>query len=168
LGVAPRAQAEGTVGLDERGNVVRLRGERFGVEVSGADYVGVLALGAAVRDTLPERGCLFGDAALPLLRAGGVITSVPVTTPWTDAGDLAGLLDANLAWLSTRGVTAFVAESARVSGGVELRRSVVGAGARIAGQGVLERCLVCPGASATAPLCDAIVAPSGRVIRTHV
>jgi mannose-1-phosphate guanylyltransferase len=168
LGVAPRALGEGTVGLDARGHVVRLRGERFGTEASGGDYVGVLALGGALLSTLPERGCLFGDVALPLLRGGGVVRSVPVHSAWTDAGDLAHLLAANWAWLAVRGLGAFVGEGAEVSRTVELRQSVVGAGARVSGDGVLERCVVCPGASALAPLRDAIVAPSGRVIPSHV
>jgi mannose-1-phosphate guanylyltransferase len=168
LGVAPRRLGEGTLGLDEAGHVVRLRGERFGHEVRGGDYVGVLALGAAVRDSLPEHGCLFGDAALPLLRAGGVVTSATVTQPWTDAGDLSSLLRANLAWLVARGLEAFVADGAEVSAAATLRQSLVGAGARVLGQGLLERCVVCPGATAIAPLCDAIVAPSGRVIPAHV
>ena len=168
LGVAPCALGEGTVGLDEAGNIVRLRGERFGLEVRGGDYVGVLSLGGALRDSLPERGCLFGDVALPLLRAGGSVASAPVTRAWTDAGDLSGLLRANLAWLAARGSQAFVADTAEVAAAATLRHSVVGAGARVLGQGLLERCVVCPGATVTAPLCDAIVAPSGRVIPAHV
>jgi mannose-1-phosphate guanylyltransferase len=168
LGVAPRGLGEGTVGLDQAGNVVRLRGERFGDEARGADYIGVLALGAAVRDSLPEHGCLFGDAALPSLRKGGVIRSAVVTQPWTDAGDLGSLLRANLAWLAARGLRAFVADSAQVAAAATVRDSVVGAGARVLGQGLLERCVVCPGATATAPLYDVIVAPSGRVIPAHV
>jgi mannose-1-phosphate guanylyltransferase len=167
FGVAARPHGQGTVGLDRRGHVVRLRGERFGSEVSGGDYVGVLALGGEARAALPERGCLFGDAVLPLLRSGGVVTSARVTAPWTDAGDLGSLLGANRAWLAARGLTAFVADGAEVSGSVELRQSVVGTGARVTGQGVLQRCLVCPGANAIAPLSDAIVAPSGRVISAH-
>ncbi len=167
LGVAPRGMGEGTVGLDEAGHVVRLRGERFGTEVRGGDYVGVLALGAQVRDSLPEHGCLFGDAALPLLRAGGVITSALVTGPWTDAGDARSLAAANWAWLAARGLDGFIADGVELRAGVQLRQSVVGAGARILGQGVLERCVVCPGATVSAPLQDAIVAPSGRVISTH-
>ncbi|MEO8900478.1 MAG: nucleotidyltransferase family protein [Polyangiaceae bacterium] len=167
LGVAKRGVGEGTVGLNEAGHVVRLRGERFGKEVRGGDYVGVLALGAGLRDSLPAHGCLFGDAALPLLRAGGVITSAAVTTPWTDAGDALHLLAANWAWLAARGLDSFVAEGVPRPATVELRQSVVGAGARIVGQGLIERCLVCPGATVSAPLQDAIVAPSGRVIPTH-
>lgn len=167
FGVAPRPRGEGTVGLDDQGNVVRLRGERFGTEVQGGDYVGVLALGAAVRDALPERGCLFADSALPLLRAGGTVRSVPVTRPWTDAGDPPSLLAANLAWLAARGLDSFVADGAQIAPGVEVHGSVVGAGARVWGKGLLDRCLICPGASATAPLRRAIVAPSGRVIDAH-
>jgi len=47
-------------------------------------------------------------------------------------------------------------------------RALIGAGARVQGQGIFERCVVCPGASASAPLRDAIVAPSGRVIPAWV
>jgi len=168
LAVSARACGEGTLGLDAHGQVVRLRGERFGTEVRGADYVGVLSLGAEVRDALPERGCLFGDVALPRLRAGGTLTTVPVLGPWTDAGDPSSLLAANLAWLDARGLDGFVADGAEVTQGVELRHALVGAGARVQGAGRLERCVVCPGATATAPLRDAIVAPSGRVIAVHV
>ena len=168
LGVAPRPLGEGTVGLDIEGNVVRLRGERFGEEVRGGDYVGVLTLGAKMLESLPERGCLFGDAALPLLRAGGRVRSVPVTTPWTDAGDARSLLSANLEWLRTRGIESFEAAGSAVARGVDLREALVGAGARVEGRGRLERCVVCPGATARAPLRDAIVAPSGRVIPVHV
>jgi mannose-1-phosphate guanylyltransferase len=168
LGVAPRALGEGTVGLGEGGRVVRLRGERFGTEISGGDYVGVLTLGGALAAELPERGCLFGDAALPLLRGGGIVNSVPAPGAWTDAGDLEHLLAANWAWLAARGLDAFVAESAHVGQNVELRQSVVGAGVRVSGEGMLERCVVCPGACVEAPLHDAIVAPSGRVIPSYV
>jgi mannose-1-phosphate guanylyltransferase len=164
FGVAPRPLGEGTVGLDAEGHVVRLRGERFGTEVDGGDYVGVLALGAGALAALPERGCLFGDAVLPLLRAGGRVHSVAVTTPWTDAGDLQSLLGANLDWLSARGLASFVGAGAELAPGVELRQAVIGAGARIEGWGLVERCVVCPGARAVAPLSNAIVAPSGRVI----
>ena len=164
LAVAPRADGEGTVGLDEQGQVVRLRGECFGTETRSGDYVGVLALGAGVRDALPEHGCLFGDVALPRLRAGGHVTSVAATRPWTDAGDPRALLAANLAWLSRRELPFFSAESAHIAAAVELRDSVVSAGARVEGHGLLERCVVCPGATAFAPLADAIVAPSGRVV----
>ena len=168
LGVAPRPLGEGTVGLDAQGRVVRLRGERFGTEVSGGDYVGVHALGAGVLAALPERGCLFSDSALPLLRAGKTVGSVLVTAPWTDAGDPASLLRANWAWLRERERGFFQAPGAEVAPGVELRQALVGAGARVHGRGVLERCVVCPGATAVAPLSDAIVAPSGRVIAVHV
>ncbi len=167
LAVAPRAPGEGTLGLDARGQVVRLRGERFGAETRGGDYVGVLALGSAVCDALPARGCLFGDVALPRLRAGGQVTTVVVTEPWTDAGDPRSLLRANLAWLAQRALTSFVAEGAKISAEVGLRDCVVGVGAHVLGSGFLERCVVCPGATAIAPLSDAIVAPSGRVVSAH-
>jgi mannose-1-phosphate guanylyltransferase len=93
---------------------------------------------------------------------------VAVTSPWTDAGDPSSLLAANLAWLSERGLDGFVAEGADVVRTVQVRGSLVGANARVLGEGRLERCVVCPGATATAPLRDAIVTPSGLVIDVHV
>jgi len=168
LGVAPRRLGEGTVGLGAQGQVVRLRGECFGTEVSGGDYVGVLALGPGVLASLPERGCLFSDGALPLLRAGGTVHSVLVTAPWTDAGDPPSLLRANLAWLDARELSFFLGQGAQVAAGVQLQQALIGAGARVQGSGLVERCVVCPGATAVAPLSDAIVAPSGRVIAVHV
>src|SRR5262249_22038123 len=39
--VAPRVVGEGTVGLDGAGRVVRLRGETFGFEKSGGDFLGI-------------------------------------------------------------------------------------------------------------------------------
>ena len=168
FGVAPRPAGEGTVGLDAQGHVVRLRGEQFGTELSGGDYVGVLALGARVLASLPDRGCLFADVALPLLRAGGTVRSVTVSTPWTDAGDPRSLLAANLAWLAARRLGSFQGQGAEIAPEVELRDALIGAGARVHGRGRFERCVVCPGASARAPLSDAIVAPSGRVIAVNV
>jgi len=67
-----------------------------------------------------------------------------------------------------RGVGSFVGAGAELAPEVELRDSVIGAGARVVGSGLVERCLVCPGAQVTAPLRDAIVAPSGRRISVHV
>jgi len=168
LAVAARPLGQGTVGLDELGRVVRLRGERFGVELQGGDYTGVLTLGADVQQALPERGCLIGDALLPRLRAGGTVLSAPVTGAWSDAGDPRSLLAVNLAWLAERALESFVGEGAEVDPAVELRRALVGRGARVRGAGRLERCVVCAGATATAPLEDAIVLPSGRVMRAHV
>ncbi len=167
LAVAPRPAGEGTVGLDAAGGVVRLRGERFGDEARGGDYVGIAAIGARCLATLPEMGCLVGDWALPELRAGRPsVASVDVTGAWTDAGDPASYLAANLAWLA--GQAAGAARKGRgavVAAGVELRQSIVGDGARVDGHGALERCVVWPGAHATAPLSDAIVTTSGRVVR---
>jgi mannose-1-phosphate guanylyltransferase len=167
LCVAERSDARGTVGLDADGYVVRLRGERFGVEVRSADYVGVLAFSAAMLAALPERGCVFGEVALPLLRSGGRVASVPISGGFLDAGDPPGLLQANLDWLERHSLGRYVAPGAEVDSGVAVERSVVCAGARVRGRGALSECLVCEGAEVTAPLSRAIVTPSGRIIPTH-
>jgi mannose-1-phosphate guanylyltransferase len=164
--VAPRPPGTGTVGLGATGGVVRLRGERFGDEVSGGDYVGVAAIGARVLESLPERGCLVGDVALPLLRAGESVATARVAGDWIDIGSLAAYRRANGEWLErTAGAAAsWVSPSATVGAGVRLTASIVGHGASIGGSGDVVRSIVWPGAQATAPLYDAIVTTSGRVV----
>jgi mannose-1-phosphate guanylyltransferase len=161
LAVRPTALGEGTVGLDGT-RVVRLRGERFGTETRSADYIGVSLLGRAALDALPETGCLFQDVALPALRRGDrFLETVETEEPWSDIGTPAAYLELNLAWLRNR--SAFVGQGASVDADVELRGSVVGAGARVTGSGALERVVVWPNASARAPLSDAVVTPRAVV-----
>lgn len=162
--VAPRPRGEGTVGLDGEGNLVRLRDETFGAEVAGADYIGIAALGGDVLAALPAEGCLIGDCALPRLRRGETVRTAPTTHPWADVGSLGAYHAANLAWLvRTAGPGAsWVHPRALISGGVTLEHSLIGDGAKLDGVGVVARCVVWPGARATAPLADVIVTTAGR------
>lgn len=164
--VAPRPAGEGTVGLGRSGEVVRLRGERFGEEMEGGDYAGVAALGAEALAALPARGCLVGDFALPLLRGGGSIHTARVSGGFRDVGSLASYHAACLAWLETvAGASrSWVHPSARVGSGVVLRRSIIASGAVVEGDGTLERCVLWPGAHARAPLADTIVTSAGREV----
>ena len=165
LGVAPREWGEGSVGLAADGGVARLRGRTFGVEDRGGDYIGVAALGADVLEALPDRGCLVGDYLLPRLRRGESVHTVPVERGWSDAGDVETYLDLNLGWLGADDSNgSFVGDGARVSPGIELRRSVVGAGAVVEGDGVLEDSVVWPGAAASAPARRIIVTSGGRIV----
>jgi len=72
-------------------------------------------------------------------------------------------LDANLAWLSAREASSWTAPGVSVPAGVVLRQTVIGSGAHLVGEGVFERCVVWPGATARAPLKSAIVTPSAVV-----
>lgn len=165
LAVAPRERGEGTVGVDSAGRVVRLRGRVFGVEERGGDYIGVAGVGARCLESLPEVGCLVGDWALPELERGTEIRVAFAEGGFSDAGDLASYLALNLEWLARAGLGSWTGEGAEVESRVRLERAVIGARARVNGRGVLERCVVWPGASATAPLRDAIVTSGGRVVR---
>lgn len=165
LAVAPRPAGTGTVGIGEGGRVVRLRGERFGEELEGGDYVGTLGMGGAVLAGLPAAGCLIGDVALPLVRRGGPLLTMPVEGDLVEPGDSPGAyLAGNLGWLARRGGGAFVAAGVRLAPGVELRDSIVGAGAAVEGEGRLERVVAWPGALVRAPLADAIVTTRGLVV----
>lgn len=166
LAVSPRSRGEGTVGVDRDGRVVRLRGRSFGEESGGADYIGVAALGVEAVAAVPEVGCLIGDYALPALSRGETVLAVPSTEPFRDVGSLSSYLDANLEWLresaGPRG--SWVHPDARVDEGVEVTFSVVGAGARVEGSGVLHRSVLWPGVRVRVPLSGAIVSSLGRVV----
>jgi mannose-1-phosphate guanylyltransferase len=164
LAISPRPSGAGTVGIDEQGRVVRLRGERFGFEARGGDYLGVAALGARCLQTLPDRGCLIGDWALPELRRGETVLTVDAAGPWTDCGDLERYLGANLDWLGQRGLDFWRAPDSELGPGVELRQSIVGSGATVTGRGPVERSVIWPGASAVAPLSEVVVTRSGRAV----
>jgi mannose-1-phosphate guanylyltransferase len=166
LAVSPRAAGEGTVGLDAAGAVVRLRGQVFGQEASGGDYIGVCALGPSVVAALPDEGCLFADVALPLLARGGRVWSVPSPAPWSDLGDLGQYVAANFEWLAREhGPSAsWLAPDVQLPPGVSVERCLLGAGARVSGSGALRRVIAWPGATLQAPLADAVVLASGRVV----
>lgn len=159
LAVAPSA-GSGTVGLDEHGRLVRVRGQSFGTEARRGDYVGLFALGARTLEALPLQGDLFADYCLPLLRRGGVVDTVSVASGWREVGSIGGYLDANAHWLShhaNHDERSFVHPSANVAPGVRLIASVVGANARIDGAGTVERSVIWPGAATVAPLLDTVV-----------
>lgn len=175
LAVSPRPLGEGTVGMDEEGNVVRLRGRVFGREAQSGDYVGVMALGPSVVASLPEHGCLMADVALPCLAAGGRVETLPSLAPWSDLGDLPAYVAANFRWLDAE-LARDPGDLARLSGswrapdvslpsGVTLERCMLGAGAVLSGEGTLAEVIAWPGAPVVAPLSRAVVLSSGRVVR---
>jgi mannose-1-phosphate guanylyltransferase len=166
LAVAPRPAGAGTVGVGAGGRVVRLRGERFGEELEGGDYVCTMGIGDHVLDALPAKGCLIGDVALPLARRGGPLLTMRVDGELVEPGDSPAAYHAgNLAWLARRGERSFVAPDARVGPGVVLREAIVGRRATVEGEGPLERVVVWPGATVRAPLADAVVTTRGAIVR---
>jgi mannose-1-phosphate guanylyltransferase len=174
LAVSPRRAGEGTIGMDDEGNVVRLRGRVFGRETRAGDYVGVMALGAGVVAELPEQGCLMADVALPHLAAGRKVLTVSSPAPWTDLGDLQQYVAANFAWLdswlaarpqsSILNPQSWTAADVTVPPDIVLDRCLVGSGARLTGRGRLAQVIAWPGAPVVAPLTRAVVLTSGRVV----
>jgi len=138
----------GNVGIDENGKVVRLRQETTAPgEISGGFFLGVHVLGQRLRDALPEVGCLVGDVYLPALRRGERLAVHPHRAEFSDIGTPASYLDANLAWLRMRGERSWIGATAVVESAVQVLSSVVGEGAIVTGAGILEQCVIWPGAT---------------------
>jgi mannose-1-phosphate guanylyltransferase len=159
LAVVPRARGTGNVGLDEGGRVVRLRKQSFGEETRGADFIGIHVVGAGLRATLPERGCLVGDVYLPALARGARLAAYVVDLPFSDIGSITEYVAANRAWLARRCASEWRAEDAKVNASSE--DSIVGSGARI--DAPIRRCIVWPDTHVREPAIDAIVTPRGIV-----
>ena len=164
LVVQPRECGSGTVGLDADGRIVRLRAERVGKETRGGEFLGVHVLGEPLRRGLPERGCLVGDVYIPAMKSGATLQAFECGAPFFDIGTVARYLEANLAWLASRGLPRWVDRRVVLAPGVTLEGTLVGEGATVRGAGALERCVVWPGASVEAPLADAVVTP-GHIVR---
>jgi mannose-1-phosphate guanylyltransferase len=162
--VVPREDGEGTVGLDVEGNVARLRGERFGTEVAGADYLGVMVLSETARAGLPVEGCLVGDVLMPILREGRRVAVVAHLGGWVDIGTPALFLEANLQWLRSHRQRSWCAPEASVAAPVRLIDSIVAGGA-VGGEGMLRECVVLPGGNLSAPSERCIALPDGNFIR---
>jgi len=156
--VEPAAPGTGTVGLDDQGNVVRLRSERFGTETAGGEFLGIQVMSRDLRRALPREGCLVADVALPLLRRGGRLASFLYRGVWDDIGQPASLLRANLRWLERQRLGAWAAPSAKIDAGAVLEGSVVGEGAIVTGTGTARACVVFPGAHMKVPAASLLVA----------
>jgi mannose-1-phosphate guanylyltransferase len=99
------------------------------------------------------------------MRRGEPIDTCPVPGRWWDIGTPSSYLRTNRDWLQGNAnapAGSFVAESAQVAAGVRVESSVIGAGARVTGAGLLRDCVIWPGSTAVAPLSGCVVTP--RVI----
>jgi len=164
LAIAPMPLGKGTVGVDAQGKVVRLRGETFGKEVAGGDYLGTFAIGPELARRVPERGCLVSDFFLPLLRFDVPIGSSAQRGAWVDIGTIASYASCNFDWLRRRGLDYWLEPGSTISDGIELRETIVGRGSRIEGRGLLERVILWPYTHVQAPLSNVIVTASGTVV----
>ena len=164
LGVAPRPIGRGTLGLDNHGQIVRLRSEMFGVEFAGGDYLGAAAIGTKLLSRLPHRGCLVEDFMLPLLRTGTVIGSYVEKTKWLDIGTVSNYAFANFDWLREKSLDVWTASGTKISGRIDLHNAIVGRGAQVDGVGLLERVIIWPSAHVDAPLSNAIVTSAGMIV----
>jgi mannose-1-phosphate guanylyltransferase len=164
--VEPDAKGQGNVGTNAAGQVVRLRKCSIAEEASGGHYTGIMLVHPDCFARLPAQGCLIGDVAIPMLRAGLSVAAVSYRDKWVDIGTLSSYLKENLEWAATRDAQRrnFIDRNTTIADSVQFRRVVIGQGATVTGEGELDRVVVWPGASCSAPLSDAIVTPTCGVV----
>jgi mannose-1-phosphate guanylyltransferase len=164
LAVRPRYDAGGNTGIDARGDIVRLRHEtcRDGEERT-ADFLGVYVVTETLRRALPSSGDVIAASFLPAIRADGRIAAFSGEENLVDVGTPQAYLAANLAWLAGRSEPWWGASGACVDSRATLKGVVLGAGARVTGEGEVVDCVVWPGGVLRAPMRRAIVAPEGVV-----
>jgi mannose-1-phosphate guanylyltransferase len=155
LAVHARPAGEGNVGFAGDGRVVRLRGERFGAEAHGGDFLGIHIVGEALRALLPEVGCLVGDLYIPALARGDVVHAHVTTASFVDVGSVAHYLAANAAWLAARGLDSWAHPTAVVR--ADIAGSVIGAGAVVDAPAL--RSVVWPGAHVQNACTETVLTP---------
>ena len=159
----------GGVGIDRRGRITAIRGDRaFGEVHRRFVYAGAYVLGPELLGRVPEGrpSDSMQDLFLPLLAEGGPpLASLVTWRPWHDLGTPARYLEGVADWLQRQGgrgaswvsPEAVVERGARVTrsaveggalveAGAEVAGSLLLAGARVERGARLERCLLGPGA----------------------
>ena len=160
-----RPSGQGTIGVDTTGRLVRIRGEHFGDELHGGDFIGIQWITNSLRSRLPSEGCLVGDTYLPALRNGDWIGVCWHGGQWDDIGSPSGLLQANLRWLDRQRMEQWVHPTAQVAPRVQLQRCIISEHAHVQGEGVIESCVVLACAWMRAPERGAIIYGNGERIR---
>jgi mannose-1-phosphate guanylyltransferase len=149
---------------DRRGRILSIAGRPAAAEGTVSMFASVHVLDPSLLDRLPEGASdSVRDLYIPLLGEGALLLGVRSSGAWYDLGRPSLYRDAQLRLLP--GGRSLVDPRARVSAAADVRRSVVGRGARV-GAALVSRSVLWEGAvvDGGARLSGAIVT-SGAVVR---
>ncbi|MFO0556782.1 MAG: nucleotidyltransferase family protein [Polyangiales bacterium] len=168
----PKADALGSIEVDQDGRVVRIlnEGPPSQSPTRKCMFTGVYIVSPDVRDDLPENGCIVRHSLRRWLARGDRVSAIIDDGPWFDLGTIAsyaevtfGLLDGTIAFPSVK----TQANHSRI-GAVRAAPSVrigercdLGDGVELSGEGELSRVIAWDGAKLTAPARDVIVTTGG-------
>lgn len=153
----PDPRAYSPVITDRRARILSIAGRPRVAEGAVSMFAGVHAMSPALLEQLPEGPSdSVRDLYTPFLAQGGALLGVRLRGEWYDFGQPSLYLEAQLRLLKGR---ALVDEKARLGAGVQLERSVVGAGSRVGG-GARVRCGILWE--------DSVIEPGARVDRSIV
>lgn len=169
----PRADAMGSIDVDDEGRVRRILGEgpEPAARTKRCMFTGVYVLSPDVREDLPENGCIVRHSLRRWLARGDRVSAIVDDGPWLDLGTTATYAAATFAMLdgslrfdrsAPTNSTTRVSASAKLDATVTVGDYVdVGDAAVIRGEGELARAIVWDGATLDAPARGVIVTSSG-------
>ncbi len=141
----------GGIGVDRRGRVVRLRGERFAPArtiVAERVFAGAHVLAPHLLERVPDGpGDILDGLYLPLLREGRHLQTLTTARRWQDLGTPRRYLGAALGAALGRGAGVWRGGDAEVAASARARRVVLERGARIGAGARVEEAVLLPGAS---------------------
>jgi mannose-1-phosphate guanylyltransferase len=168
----PKADALGSIEVDQDGRVVRILNEGPPSEklTRKCMFTGIYVVSPDVRDDLPDNGCIIRHSLRRWLARGDRVSAIIDDGPWFDLGTLAsyarvtfGLLDGTIAFPSVKSPANHSrVGSVRTADGVHIGALCdIGDGVELSGEGSLSRVIAWDRARLSAPASDVIVTTGG-------
>jgi mannose-1-phosphate guanylyltransferase len=168
----PRADALGSIEVDQDGRVVRMldEGPKSPCPTTKCMFTGVYILSPDVRDDLPERGCIVRHSLRRWLARGDRVSAIIDDGPWFDLGTIGsyaavtfGMLDGTIVFPSVKTPANQSRMGAvRAAPGVRIGPLCdFGDGVHLSGAGEVSRVIAWDGAKITAPVHDVIATTGG-------
>jgi mannose-1-phosphate guanylyltransferase len=171
----PRADALGSIEVDQDGRVVRMldEGPKSPGPTTKCVFTGVYILSPDVRDDLPERGCIVRHSLRRWLARGDRVSAIIDDGPWFDLGTIGsyaavtfGMLDGTIVFPSVKTpVNHSRIGAVRAQPGVWIGPLCdLGDGVNLSGAGEISRVIAWDGAHLTAPVHDVIATTGGALV----
>ena len=160
----------GAIGIDPDGRVRTLLGSPGRADVSEElMFTGVHILSPEAFEAMPESGCVIRTAYRTWVDDGALVLGVVDDSPWADLGTVLEyhrlnleLASGSFLWPGVSPRDGSILPDDRESS-EQIRRSVVGEGARVEDGVTLDRCVVWPSTTVDRSASNAVITPDHRI-----